>query len=87
MFAMKHQNYRIPSRRAIVLTDTIDNRIFTQSSFVSEMTYTVSSGTLNSSIPYHTIILTLANTGAIQLILSQLLTSVLAMTVISPCTK
>jgi len=25
------------------------------SSFVSEMTYTVSSGTLNSTIPYHTI--------------------------------
>ena len=28
--------------------------VFT-SAFVSEMTYTVSSGTLNSSIPYHTI--------------------------------
>ena len=29
---------------------------------VSEMTYTVSSGTLNSSIPYHTILLPLLST-------------------------
>jgi len=44
---------RIPLSMVQILTMT--NYLPFMSSPVSEMTYTVSSGTLNSTIPYHTI--------------------------------
>ena len=48
------RRYRYPIRRGTPSAGTLNTRGVTEKSPFSEMTYTVSSGTLNSTIPYHT---------------------------------